>query len=115
LIIGFLFAPGSISDHDFDRVVSLMVAARQKRLGIGPKQIKDQDGKVVCECQVPRVYGGITMGKSDMDEAREHFAYLLVPLVKDQFISKSNYQTREIQHKIEICDAILNERRQHLF
>ena len=114
LIIDFLFAPKSVSDYDLDRLVGLMIGLRQKRLGIGPKQVKDRDGKVVCECQVPRIYGTITMCESDIDKARENFAYVLTPLVKDKFISKSDYQTREIQHKIEICDAILHERRQHL-
>jgi hypothetical protein len=115
LVIDFLFAPKSIRDYDLDRLVGLMIGLRQKRLGIGPKQVRDSDGKVICECQVPRIYGDIGTAKSDMDEARENFAYLLAPLVKDRFISKSDYQTREVQHAIEICDAILNERKQHLF
>jgi len=115
LIIGFLFAPESIDNYDLDRLVSLMIGLRQKRLGIGPKQVKDHDGKVVCECQVPRMHGDMKMGELDMDEARENFAYLLAPLVKDKFISKSDYQTIKINHMIEIADAILNERKRHLF
>ena len=114
LFINFLFDPNNIRDHDMDRFVSLMIGLRQKRLGIEPKQVTDQNGKVVCECQVPRMYGTITMCESDIDKARENLAYLLAPLVKDKFISKFDYRMREVQHKIEIADAILNERKQHL-
>jgi len=114
LIINFLFDPNNIRDHDMDRFVSLMIGLRQKRLGIEPKQVTDQNGKVVCQCQVPRMYGTITMCESDIDKARENLAYLLAPLVKDKFISKFDYRMREVQHKIEIADAILNERKQHL-
>ena len=115
LIISFLFDPNNIKDHEMDRFVSLMIGLRQKRLGIGPNQVTDRNGKVVCECQVPRMYGTLTMCESDIDKARESFAYLLAPLVKDKFISRFDYQMKEVQHKIEIADAILNERRQHLF
>ena len=114
LIIDFLFAPKSISDYDLDRLVSLMIGLRQKRLGIGPKQITDNNGKVVCECQVPRIYGDIRMDESNIDEVRAKFAHLLTPLVKDKFISKFDYDLRETEHKIEICDAILQERKRHL-
>ena len=103
LIIDFLFAPESISDHDLDRLVSLMIGLRQKRLGIEPKQFKDHDGKIICECQVPRIYGDIRMDESDIDKVRENFAYLLAPLVKDKFVSKFDYETAEFRHKIEIC------------
>lgn len=114
LIISFLFDPNNIRDHEMDRFVGLMIGLRQKRLGIGPKQVTDRTGKVVCECQVPRMYGTVAMVESDIDKARENFAYLLAPLVKDKFISKFDYQMREVQHGIEIADAILTERRQHL-
>jgi len=114
LIIDFLFAPKSISDYDLDRLVSLMIGLRQKRLGIGPKRLNDPNGKVVCECQVPGIYGDIRMGESDIDEVRGKFAHLLAPLVKDKFISKFDYEMRESRHKIEICDAILDERKRHI-
>jgi hypothetical protein len=110
LIISFLFDPKNISEYDLDRLVSLMVGLRQKRLGIGPKQVTDRDGTVICECQVPRMYGTITMSDADIDKARENFAYLLAPLVKDKFISKLDYQTREIEHGIEVLNAISQEK-----
>jgi chaperonin cofactor prefoldin len=115
LIIDFLFAPKSISDYDLDRLVSLMIGLRQKRLGIGPKRLNDPNGKVVCECQVPRIYGDIRIDESEIDEVRGKFAHLLTPLVEDKFISKFDYEMREIRHKIEICDAILDERKRHIF
>ena len=114
LIIDFLFAPKSISDYDLDRLVSLMIGLRQKRLGVGPKQVKDFNGNVVCECQVPRIYGYIRMNESDIDEVREKFARLLTPLVEDKFISRFDYKMAEMRHKVEIVEAILQERKQHL-
>lgn len=115
LIIDFLFAPNSISDYGLDRLVSMMIGLRQERLGIKPKQIKDCNGKVICECQVPRIHGTITLTESDIDEVREKLAHLLAPLVKDKFISKFDYQRREMQHAIDVADAILAERKRHLF
>lgn len=115
LIIDFLFAPKAISDYDLDRLVSLMIRLRQKRLGIGPKQVKDRDGNVVCECQVPRMYGTIRMDQSDIDVVRGKFAHLLTPLVKDKFISKFDHEMAELRHKTEVVDAILQERKRHIF
>jgi predicted nucleic acid-binding Zn-ribbon protein len=115
LIIDFLFAPESISDYDLDRLVSLMIGLRQKRLGIGPKRLKDCDGRVICECQVPRIYGDIRMDESTIDEVRAKFAYLLTPLVKDKFISKLHYEIAETRHKVEILEAISQERKRYLF
>jgi len=115
LIVDFLFVPKAISDYDLDRLVSLMLGLRQQRLGIGPKQVRDRDGNVVCECQVPRMHGTIRMDQSDIDAVRETFAYVLAPLVKDKFISKSDYQTIKIKHAIEVADAILQEQKRHIF
>jgi peptidoglycan hydrolase CwlO-like protein len=114
LIIDFLFAPKSISDDDLDRLVSLMIGLRQKRLGIGPNQITDSNGKVVCECQVPRIYGDIGMDESDIDDVRAKFAHLLTPLVKDEFISKFDYDMRELEHKLDVLQAVVEERNRHL-
>ena len=114
LILGFLFAPEGIDNHDLDRLVNLMIGLRQKRLGIGPKQITDSNGRVVYECQVPRIYGDIGMDESDIDDAREKFAYLLTPLVKDKFISRFHYDMREMSHKLDILQAIADERNRHI-
>jgi hypothetical protein len=114
LILGFLFAPEGIDDDDLDRLVSLMIGLRQKRLGVGPKRAKDRDGKVICECQVPRIYGDVSMDESDIDEVREKFAHLLTPLVKDKFISRFDYDVREMSHKVDILQATVDERNRHL-
>jgi len=53
------------------------------------------------------------MGESDVDKARERFAYLLVPLVQDRFMSKLDYRAREIEHGIEIRNTISREREQY--
>ena len=55
------------------------------------------------------------MDESDIDEVREKFGHLLAPLVKDKFISKSDYQIEKIGHAIEVADAILQERKRHIF
>jgi hypothetical protein len=114
LILGFLFAPEGIDNDDLDRLVSLMIGLRQKRLGIGPRQARDRDGKVICECQVPRIYGDISTDESDIDEVREKFAHLLTPLVKDKFISRFDYDVREMSHKVDILQATVDERNRHL-
>ena len=118
LILDFLFAPKVISDYDIDRLVSFMIGLRQKRLGFGPKQVIDPDGKMVCECQVPRIYGNTRIDESNIDEARGVFAHLLTPLVKDKFVSKIDYEIAEFTHKtsqsIAVTEAILAERKKHL-
>jgi len=118
LILDFLFAPKAISDYDIDRLVSLMIGLRQKRLGIEPKRVVDPNGNVVCECQVPRIHHDIKVGESDIDEARGVFAHLLTPLVKDKFISKFDYKMAEIKHEtsqaIAVTEAILEERSKHI-
>lgn len=48
-----------------------MIGLRQKRLGVGPKQVLDHDGNIVCECQVPRMYGDIRVDESDIDKVRK--------------------------------------------
>ncbi len=117
LILDFLFAPKVISDYDIDRLVSFMIGLRQKRLGFGPKQVIDPDGKMVCECQVPRIYGNTRIDESNIDEARGVFAHLLTPLVKDKCVSKIDYELAEIRHEtsqtIAVTKAILEERGKH--
>lgn len=91
LIIDFLFAPGSLSDYDLDRLVSHMIGLRQKRLGIEPKQVKDASGNVICECQVPRTSSTVRLSEKDIDNVRAEFAQMLSPLVKDKLVSRFDY------------------------
>lgn len=95
-IIGFLASPEDVNNADFDEFVGLMVYLRQSRLGIGPQQIKDGNGKVICECKVPKAY--IDLGKygKDVEEARRRLALLLVPLVKDKFMPRWEYDSAQL-------------------
>jgi len=118
LIIDFLFAPNSISTYDLDRLVNIMIALRQNRLGIKPNRVIDANGNVICECQVPKVYSNFDTDKVDTDHAREAFAYLLSPLVKDKFVSRHDYEMAEFRHeysqKTAVMEAILEERSRHI-
>jgi len=118
LILDFLFAPSSLSNYDLDRLVGLMIALRQNRLGIEPKQVTDANGNVICECQIPRLYGSIKMQEADIDNVRVAFAHFLTPLVKDKFVSRFDYDMAEIRHEtskiIAVNEAIIEERSRHI-
>jgi hypothetical protein len=92
LIITFLFDPSRLSSHDLDQLVGLMVGLREKRLGSGPKQVKDADGSIVCQCQVPAIHSNLDADNVDTDQVREQLAFYLMPLVKDKFISRWDYE-----------------------
>ncbi|MFC1995111.1 helix-turn-helix domain-containing protein [Chloroflexota bacterium] len=115
LIIDFLLLPNDLSNYDLDQLVSLMIALRQNRLGIEPKRVMDANGKVLCECQIPRVYGSIKMQGVDIDNVRTVFAHSLTPLLKDQFVSRIDYDMAEIKHLADMLKAIQDERNRHIF
>ena len=48
-----------------------MIAIRQQRLGIKPKQAIDRTGTVICKCDVPAITTAITDKEMDIDSARE--------------------------------------------
>jgi len=118
LIIDFLFAPDSLSNYDLDRLVNLMVGLRQKRLGIGVRCLRDSEGRVVCQCQVPAMSGAHNLSQGDIDHARKAFAHLLTPLVKDEFISRFDFEMQRIKWDIDkfkaVSEATLDERRRHI-
>jgi len=118
LIIDFLFAPEAISNYDLDWLVDIMIVLRQNRLGIRPTCVTDKNGKVICECHVPKVYRNFDAHTVDIDHAREVFAHLLTPLVKDKFISRFDFDMAEIKHEIDqstaVIEAIIKERNRHL-
>jgi len=118
LIIDFLFAPNSISDHDLDRLVSLMVALRQKRLGIGPKQVDDANGRLICQCQLPDITTDFEEHEVDIDHAREVFAYFLSSLVRNKFVSRFEYNLAEARHrldrKVAVLEGAIEERQRHV-
>ena len=115
LILDFLGAPDSLSNSDFDQLVNLMIALRQKRLGIEPKRVSGANGEVICECLIPKIYGNIKVSDSDIDGIRGVFARVLTPMVKDKFISRFDYDIAELKHKGEVLQAVLEERNRHMF
>ncbi len=122
LIIDFLSNSGSITDYDLDRLVDMMIALRQNRLGVEPKQVTDANGKVICQCQVPRISTDLKAHEIDVNYVMETFALLISPLVKDKMVSRSEYDLAEkgyeLSEKMAVpqatLDAILEERRRHI-
>jgi len=117
LILDFIFAPKAISDRDLDHLVNMMITLRQQRLGIEPKKVTDIDGTVICQCQVPHIsyyprYEGVKM-----DDIRTDLAEHLIPLLKDKFVSKFQYDMAETNHRIDkltaVTEAILQERKRY--
>ena len=115
LILDFLGAPDTLNNFDFDRLVSLMISLRRKRLGIEPKRVTGANGEVICECLIPKIYGNIKVSDSDIDGIRGVFARLLTPMVKDKFISRFDYDMAELKHKREVLQAVMEERNRHVF
>jgi len=115
LIIDFLFAPKNISDRDLDRLVSMMVMLKQKRLGIGTEQVTDANGTVVCQCQLPCITTDFEEHEIDIDHARGTFAYFLSPLVRDKFVSRFEYDLakmeRDYSKEIAVLEGKLSDTR----
>ncbi len=114
LIIDFLFVPGSLNNYDLDQLVSLMIGLRQKRLGIEPKQVKDANGNVICECQVPRTSRTVRLPEKTIDNIRADFAQMLSPLVKDRFVLRHDYDMAVMKYehdkKLAFLTGIMEER-----
>jgi hypothetical protein len=101
VITSFLYDPNSLNKYDFDYLVNLMVGLRQVRLGVGPKLVKDANGKVICSCQVPELHWKTPLEEKDMEHARERLAFLLMPLVKTEFVPKVWHDILKIQLGID--------------
>jgi len=97
LIAGFLVLPEGLDDDNLDKLVGLMVALRQKRLGLESKQVKDAQGNVICQCPVP-VIANLDNKDIDMNIIKEQLALHLMPLVKDKFVPI-------LQHQIEVIES----------
>jgi len=95
-IIGFLISPEALGDNDIDELVRLMIYLRQHRLGIGPQQVKDSGGNVVCECKVPKLYTNLNEYEIDKDAARKKLALYLAPLVEDKFMPRWEYDSAQL-------------------
>ncbi len=85
LIVAFLVSPKGLDDDTLDKFVRLMVALRQKRLGVVLEQGRDAAGNLTCQCTIP-IIGNLDNKDIDMDKIRERLALDLMPLVKDKFI-----------------------------
>lgn len=100
IIIGFLVSPKDLGDSDIDKLVRLMIYLRQQRLGVGPQQVKDANGNVVCACKVPQLYVNVDEYEINRDEARRRLALYLVPLVKDKFVPRFEYDLTKLSESI---------------
>ena len=78
--LGTLASPECLSDYNIDELVRLMIQIRQHRLGIGPQQVKDGKGNVICECKVPKLYVNADEYEIDIDEERKKLALCAVTL-----------------------------------
>jgi hypothetical protein len=105
LIMGFLLSSKGLSDYNLDHFVSLMIALRQKRLGIEPKEVKDSSGKVICKCTVPEIHNDMNAHKVDIDSARETFAFYLSELVKDRFVLKLEHEYTKVMSDAQLVLA----------
>jgi len=94
LMLTFLSDPGKISNADFDRLVELMGGIRLARSGQKPKQAVDAEGH--CQYHIPLPYTPIEDYGIAMDEAKEQLAEYLVPLVKDKFMPRSEYEQAKL-------------------
>jgi DNA-binding XRE family transcriptional regulator len=105
LVFQFIADPKRLSSYDLDRFVKLMISIRQARLGRGPKQVKDANGKIICKCEVPVIYFDLNRDKykADLDSARQFLADLILPLVEDRFVPKSIYETLERIKNVEMA------------
>lgn len=109
LVLAFLSSRDLTSDYDFDQIVKLMLGIRQFRLGIGPKRVTDAKGKVVCECQVPAFSISLSQYGASLEEAEQRLALCLVPLVKDKFVPKFEYEAAQIsQSMIRLHEQLLD-------
>ena len=112
-ILDFLHNPGCVSDHVFDRLVSMMLALRQKRLGIDPKQVVDSNGEIICRCELPKITTELDKCDIDIDHARTVFGFLLAPLVRDKFVSRIEYDIVKMGYtmdkKLEVLKDGINQ------
>lgn len=95
LVVGFLVSPKSLKEQLLDDLVRLLIALRQKTLGIELAKVKDKAGNLICECAVPTI-DSVNTFNVDMDKIRGMLALHLAPLLKDKYITI-------IEHKIALA------------
>ena len=102
LITTFLLNPSKLDNNNYDRLLGLMIAIRHSRQGNKIITYRDQEGSLLCECPVPKMYHNlIPISGIDIENARGLIALYLTPLVKDKFISIP-------EHKVDKAEAIIN-------
>ena len=118
LIIDFLVSSRNLSDSDVDRLTCLVIALRQKRLGMAPLKVEDVKGRVIFEINVPELYEYFNINEVDTEHAREVFAHFIAPLVSDRFVSRFEHDMAmiksDISGKINVIEAIMEERGRHI-
>jgi hypothetical protein len=100
LIIGFLTSKKSLREQCLDDLVKLLIALRQKTMGIGPKKVIGANGEVICECTVP-VIDSINTLNVDLNTIRGMLALNLVPFLKDKYITILEHEIALAQCKAE--------------
>lgn len=96
MILGFLLSPEKLSEIDIDNFIKLMIYSKHYKKGIDPQQLKYKDGNMLFECKVPRLDIDLDKYEVDIDEARKKLALCLVPLVKDKFMPKFEYDMAQL-------------------
>lgn len=105
LIIGLLILSDSLTDYDLDQLARLMLAVRQLRLGEGIKEIRDNEGNAMCLCPVPKIMTNLLVYKVDINEVRDTLASYLLPIVKDRFVARQEYEMAKANHQLDLLEA----------
>ena len=106
LIAAFLILPNGLDNDKLDKLVRLMVALRQKRLGVALEQGRDAAGNLTCQCTIP-IIDNLDNKDIDMDVIRNQLALHLMPLVKDKFITIWQHQVEVIESHTSGVTAML--------
>ena len=94
--------PTKLDNDNYDRLLGLMIAIRHKRQGNKIITYKNDNGVLLCECPVPKMFQDIMpVSVVNIDKAREQIALFLTPLVKDKFISY-------LQRKVDMMEVRVN-------
>jgi len=99
MILNFLRSPQTLKDFEFDRLVNLMIALRRLRSGKDGITVKDDHGKILCQCEIPYLFTVFSGDEITIDFARGMLANYLLPLVKDQYVQKYDYQNVLLEKK----------------
>ncbi len=99
LILNCLRSPQTLKDFEFDRLVNIMIALRRLRSGKDGIIVKDDQGKILCQCEIPYLFTLFPGDEINIDFARGMLANYLLPLVKDQYVHKYDYQTALLEKR----------------